>query len=151
MIATGSRRREAERLEERTAADVEPSAVGVDVDGTVASGVDGVVSETGPSAGVVEPGTEPAEGEIAAAGEADGVKAAGPGAGTGALVAALHWMGTLACLQALGREIAEVRLTGIRKGTPPVTIWQRQSEPLVIRDLNELQQSVVGEPVPLVR
>lgn len=97
MTATGSKRREGEKPREGSAADgvkgepLVPPAV--DVGGTEASGVVGVLSDTGPRAGVVEPGTVPAEGlggEAAAAGEADGVKAAGPGAGTGAPAEALH-------------------------------------------------------------
>lgn len=51
-------------------------------------------------------------------------------------------------LQARGREMARVRLMGIWKGTLPVTIRQRQSVPLLVMDLRELQQSEVGE-VPL--
>ena len=68
MTATGSRRREGERPREGTAADgvkVEPGVPPtVDVGGTEAPGVvgvrSGVVSETGPRAGVVEPGAVPA-------------------------------------------------------------------------------------------
>lgn len=47
-------------------------------------------------------------------------------------------------LQARGREMASVRLMGILKGTLPVAIRQRQSFPLLMRDLSELQQSAVG-------
>ena len=51
-------------------------------------------------------------------------------------------------LQARGREMARVRLIGIRKGTLPVTMRQTQSMPPLVRVLRELQQSAVGE-VPL--
>lgn len=51
-------------------------------------------------------------------------------------------------LQACGRLIANVRLIGILKGTLPVTIRQRQSVPLLVKDLRTLQHSADGE-VPL--
>lgn len=65
------------------------------------------------------------------------------------IISPLHWRGTPGMLQARGREIARVRLTGILKGTLPVAIRQRQSFPLAMRELSELQQSEVGE-VPLL-
>lgn len=52
-------------------------------------------------------------------------------------------------LQARGRETAVVRLTGILKGTAPVTIRQRHPIPPVVKDLSELQQSDDGV-VPLL-
>lgn len=52
-------------------------------------------------------------------------------------------------LQARGRDTAVVRLTGILKGTLPVTIRQRHPIPPVVKDLSELQQSDDGE-VPLL-
>lgn len=51
-------------------------------------------------------------------------------------------------LQARGSEMANVRLIGIWKGTFPVTTRHKQSVPLPVRVLSELQQSEVGE-VPL--
>jgi len=51
-------------------------------------------------------------------------------------------------LQARGREMAKVRLTGILKGTLPVTMRHKQSMPPLVRDLRAVQHSVVGE-VPL--
>lgn len=57
----------------------------------------------------------------------------------------LHSTGTPDILQARGREIASVRFIGTWKGTPPVTIRHKQSCPLLIRFLSELQQSEVGE------
>lgn len=62
----------------------------------------------------------------------------------------LHWSGTPGIRQARGREIAKVWLMGIWKGTLPVTIRQRQSVPLLVMDLSELQQSEVGVEVPFV-
>lgn len=47
-------------------------------------------------------------------------------------------------LQARGRDKARVRLMGRLKGTLPVTIRQRQSFPLLMRDLSELQHSAGG-------
>lgn len=44
--------------------------------------------------------------------------------------------------------MAKVRLTGILKGTLPVTMRHKQSMPPLVRDLRALQHSVVGE-VPL--
>lgn len=52
-------------------------------------------------------------------------------------------------LQARGRETAVVRLTGILKGTAPVTMRQRHPIPPVVKDLSELQQSDDGV-VPLL-
>ena len=52
-------------------------------------------------------------------------------------------------LQALGREMARVRLIGIWKGTLPVTMRHRQSILELVRDFRALQQAEVGE-VPLV-
>ncbi|KAG6435570.1 hypothetical protein SASPL_100444 [Salvia splendens] len=46
--------------------------------------------------------------------------------------------------RARGREMARVRLRGTLKGTLPVTIRQRQSLPLLMRDLSELQHSEGG-------
>lgn len=57
-------------------------------------------------------------------------------------------METPSLLQARGREAAIVRLSGTRKGTPPVIIRHKQSLPLLIRDLSASQQSEVGEPPP---
>ncbi|KAL0393031.1 UNVERIFIED_CONTAM: hypothetical protein Sradi_2525900 [Sesamum radiatum] len=54
-------------------------------------------------------------------------------------------MGTPDILQARGREIAKVWLMGTWNGTPPVTIRHKQSCPLLMRSLNELQQAEVGE------
>lgn len=54
-------------------------------------------------------------------------------------------MGTPVILQARGRLIASDRLIGTWKGTFPVTIKHKQSIPLPVRDLRELQQSEVGE------
>lgn len=51
-------------------------------------------------------------------------------------------------LQARGREMAKVRLMGMLNGTLPVVMRQKQSLPLLIKDLSELQQSAGGE-VPL--
>lgn len=51
---------------------------------------------------------------------------------------------------ARGREMARVWLMGIWKGTLPVTIRQRQSVPLLVMDLRELQQSEVGVELPFV-
>ena len=51
-------------------------------------------------------------------------------------------------LQARGREMARVRLIGIRNGTLPVTMRHTQSMLPLLRVLRELQQSADGE-VPL--
>lgn len=51
-------------------------------------------------------------------------------------------------LQALGREMARVRLIGTWKGTLPVVMRHRQSIPVPVKVLRALQQSEVGE-VPL--
>ena len=56
----------------------------------------------------------------------------------------MHWRGTPGMLQARGREMARVRLRGTLKGMLPVTIRQRQSLPLLMRDLSELQHSEGG-------
>ena len=52
-------------------------------------------------------------------------------------------------LQARGREMAKVLLTGILRGTFPFTMRHIQSIPPFVRDLSELQQSAVGD-VPLL-
>lgn len=57
----------------------------------------------------------------------------------------LHWTGTPDCLQALGREMAKLRLMGTWKGTPPVTMRHKQSWPLLMRSLRDLQQAAVGD------
>ena len=63
----------------------------------------------------------------------------------------LHCIGTPLILQARGREIAKVRLIGGRTGTLAVINRQAQSMPVLMRDLNELQQLAVGdEPLLLL-
>lgn len=58
----------------------------------------------------------------------------------------LHSIGTPPyCLHALGREMAKDRLIGTSNGTPPVTMRQRQSWPLLIRSFKELQHAEVGD------
>lgn len=110
----------------------------------------GVVLDSGASAGPVGSGTmEPSGLKVGdVPGERVGASEIGPGAGTGAPTEALHWRGTPGMLQARGREIARVLLIGKRNGTLPVTMRHKQSMPLDVSVLSELQQSAVGE-VPL--
>ncbi|CAA0823075.1 Probable RNA helicase SDE3 [Striga hermonthica] len=53
----------------------------------------------------------------------------------------LHSTGTPGMLHARGRDIAVSRFMGTRKGTRPIIIRHRQSSPLLIRLLSEVQQS----------
>lgn len=54
-------------------------------------------------------------------------------------------------LQARGREMANVRLIGTRKGTLAVTMRHAQSKLLPVRFLREPQQSEDGDvPLPLL-